>query len=465
MTFALTPRTTNRRRFLKGLTSAGVITFVGAGGIDPTRNPLTAWAVPGAGNDTVVVSIFLRGAADGLNIVCPHGDDDYYNQRGAYGLSGAEFSDLDGFFGLHAAFAPLLPHWDAGHLGFVHAVGSHELTRSHFVAQPNMETGLGLGGWLQRAIGASEFAGNAAGLSIGDRISPQLSGPFSGSVVDTVEDAIEAGMSLQVIRPALEALYNPAVAPALESNAVFGALATIDDISDISDPSPGDFPNTGFARDLGEAATLIRADIGVRAVAIDSTGWDHHADGLNRMTTLGTRLTEGLAAFMADLGSHADRVLVLVSSEFGRTVKKNGSEGTDHGHGNVMFALSPKLEGQGGGKVLVPGGWPGLADDDLWHGRDLDITTDFRSVYAEIADRHLGISDTASIFPGFVRENVGLLYAAGDLDGSGVIEGSDVQAVLDGNVGSGNISAADIDGDGDADLTDAMLLAQIVEGN
>lgn len=464
MSFSNTPRSSTRRRFLKGLTSAGVVTFVGTGLAVPGRNPLTAWALPGAGDDTVLVSIFLRGGADGLNIVCPHGDSDYYAQRGGYALGPGEFNDLDGFFGLGTDFNTLLPFWGEKRMAFVHAVGSPLTTRSHFVAQPNMESGLGLGGWLQRSIAASSFAGASAGLSIGDRTSPQLSGPLSGAVVDTVEDTIDAGISLSVVRPALEALYQGQAAPALESTAVMSALSTIDDISGIADPAPGAFPNTNLGRDLGEAATLIRADIGVRAVAVDSVNWDHHVDGLARMTDRGGRLSDAIAAFISDLGSHSSRVLIMVSSEFGRTVRDNGSGGTDHGRGNMMMVIGDALDGMGGGKVLVPGGWPGLADGDLYQGRDLEITTDFRSVYAELADRHLGVADTASVFPGFQRENIGLLYATGDVDGSGSLDANDVQAMLDGNVGAGANGAADVDGDGDGDLTDALLLAQQVGG-
>lgn len=463
MSFSTTPRSSTRRRFLKGLTSAGVVTFVGTGIAVPGRNPLTAWALPGAGDDTVLVSIFLRGAADGLNIVCPHGDTDYYAQRGDYALGAGEFTDLDGFFGLGNDFSELMPFWNDNRMAFVQAVGSPLPTRSHFVAQPNMESGLGLGGWLQRTIAASSFASSSAGLSIGDRTSPQLSGPYSGAVVDTVADTIDAGISLSVIRPALEALYQGQAAPPLETTAVMSALSTIDDISGIADPSPGAFPNTNLGRDLGEAATLIRADIGVRAVAVDSTNWDHHSDGLARMTDRGTKLSAAIAAFIADLGSHASRVMIVVSSEFGRTVQDNGSGGTDHGRANMMMVLGDDLQGMGGGKVLTPGGWPGLAAANL-DGNALAITTDFRSVYAELAERHLGIADTSPIFPGFQREQIGLLYAPGDVDGSGSIEANDVQAVLDGNVGTGANGAADVDGDGDADLTDALLLAQHVGG-
>ena len=269
---------------------------------------------------------------------------------------------------------------------------------------------------------------------------------------------------LSVIRPALEALYQGDAVPALEQSAVESALMTIDDISGIGDPAPGNFPSNNLGRDLGEASTLIKADIGVRCVAIDSTNWDHHSDGLARMTDRGGRLSEGIAAFLADLGNDAERVMIVVSSEFGRTVKANGSGGTDHGHGNMMMVFGNALEGMGGGKVLAPGGWPGLADAQLWDGQDLAITTDFRSVYAELAERHLGVTDTSSIFPDFQREEVGLLYAAGDVDGSGSIGSADVQAVLDGNIGAGSNAAADVDGDGDADLTDALLLAQQVGG-
>ena len=457
---------TSRRSFLKHFGAAGVATFVGTGLAMPLSRPIMAWATSGSEQPTVLVNIFLRGAADFLHICCPHGDDDYYRQRGDYGLSTGEFTDLDGFFGLHNSFSSLMPLWEDQELSFVHAAGSHHPTRSHFEAQPNMDTAFSTGGWLQRVIGASHFASPQSGLSIGDRTSPPLIGPFGGSVVSTIRETVASGVSLSVIRPAIEALYGDG-APTPERTAVLSGLASVDQISAI-DPMPGEFPNTSVGRDLREAASLIRAGLGIRAIAIDFGGWDHHDDGLPRMEQSGTQLADALAAFIADLGSAADRTIVCVSTEFGRTVKPNGAgdnAGTDHGHGNAMMVIGKPLTGQGGGRVLTPGGWPGLADDVLWDGQDLEVTTDFRSIYSELAERHLGIEDLSDVFPGFTPEPVGLLHARGDVDGSGTIEVHDAQSVLDASVRrSGLAPVGDLDRDGDNDLVDAMLATQQAGG-
>lgn len=230
---------------------------------------------------------------------------------------------------------------------------------------------------------------------------------------------------------------------------------------------PGEFPNTSIGRDLREAATLIRGDLGVRAVAVDSGGWDHHEDGTPRMELVGEQLASALTAFITDLGSDADRVVVCVSTEFGRTVKPNGGSdtaGTDHGHGNAMMLVGKPLAGQGGGKVLVPGGWPGLADNDLYQGQDLAITTDFRDVYAELAANHLGVNDLSAVFPGYTPTAVGALHRRGDVNGSGVIERDDAQSVLDGSINGGLTPVGDLDRDGDNDLGDAVLAAQEADG-
>ena len=451
----------SRRHFLRQLGAAGVATMVGTGLIPLTR-PIRAWAETGSEQSTVLVTISLRGAADGLHIINPHGDDDYHRHRGEYGLSPGEFTDLDGFFGLHNSFAELLPLWNAGEMSVVHAVGSHNATRSHFVAQPNMDTAFANGGWLQRMIAASHFATGKAGVTIGDRISPPLNGPLGGAVVNTIQDTVETGISLSVVRPALEALYGAAT-PALERAAVVGGLAAVDQISAL-DPMPGEFPSTNIGRDLREAASLIRADIGIRAVALDCGGWDHHEDGLRRMENKGADLAAGITAFMNDLGTDADRVVVCVNTEFGRAVRPNGSEGTDHGHGTAFMVFGKPLVDQGGGKVLVPGGWPGLGDDDLYEGQDLAVTTDFRSVFTELGVRHLGLDATSSVFPGFTPEPVGLLHRRGDVDGSGVVDMHDAQDVLDSSIRNGRTPVGDLDRDGDNDLIDGLLATQKAAG-
>lgn len=367
---------------------------------------MTAWALPGDGNDTVLVTVFLRGGADGLNIVVPHGDSQYYARRPNLGIGAAHYSDLDGFFGLSKDFGALLPLWQQQKLAVVHATGSTDTSRSHFSAQPKMDTGIGADGWLQRALKVGGFSQSQAALTIGDRVSPPLQGPWSGAVVNTIRQTARSGMSLAIARTAIEEMYE-STRFGLESSAVASAFGTIDEVSMVTPSDPSAYPTGSVGVDFREAAALIKADIGVRGVAIDFGGWDTHADQNRRLADLGPKLSDALAAFQNNLGSDARRVVVVVMTEFGRTARENGSGGTDHGHGNLMLVIGDSLIGAGGGDVLLNGNWPGLGPGQLFEDRDLRATTDFRSVLAELIDNHLGV-DAAAVFPGFQPKPVGL---------------------------------------------------------
>jgi len=461
MALQLPRSNSSRRQFLKRLAAAGAVTIVGS---STAVRPMTAWALPGQDSDTVLVSVFLRGGADGLNIVVPYGDDEYYGRRPTLGITADGYTDLDGFFGLNNNFGALLPQYQQGRLAIVHAAGSTDLTLSHFAAQPNMDTGFGSNGWLQRALGIGQFDQSQSGLTIGDRVSPPLQGPWAGAVVDTINETVRNGMSLAVARTAIEEMY-ATTRFALERVAVASALETIDQVSGVTPGDPAAFPSNSLGRDFREAAALIKADIGVRGVAIDTGGWDTHADQAERFAVIGPRLAEALDAFQNDLGTTAQRVVVVVMTEFGRTSRENGSAGTDHGHGNFMMVMGDPLVGNGGGNVLLTGAWPGLAEAQLHRDRDLVITTDFRSVLSELLDRHLGV-DPSAVFPGFDPSYIDLLAAflRGDTDGSGDLAPNDVQRILQavsGTPGAGySAEAGDLDRDGDTDLRDALLLAQ-----
>lgn len=467
----IAPDLSSRRTFLKGALAAGAFTIVGATPVGPALGvgPMTAWGLPGDGADKVIVNVFLRGGADALNIVVPHGDDDYYRLRGSLGLQADAYTDLDGFFGLNNAFSPLLPLYEQGKAAFIHAAGSHDATRSHFVAQPIMDSGFGPGGWLQRALAAENLDTPVSGVSIGSRTSDGLAGPFGGIAVKTIDNYVRDAQDLSSARPALEALYASAEQD-LEKGAVLGAFASIDQVAGVNPAPDVAYPNNkSVSLDLQQAAALIKADIGVRCVAVNYGGWDHHSNEIARMQTTGGTLTAALAAFWADLGQHQDRVIVVVNSEFGRTAKQNGSGGTDHGHGGHMMIIGGSLENAGGGKVHLAGGsWPGLSDNDLYLGRYQPVTADFRSIYAEVADRHMGVSDVAAVVPGFEPDYLNFLVSDsvdGDVDGSGSTDEADVQAILDNNVGNPgdagyNPTAGDVNGDGRTDLLDALILAQ-----
>lgn len=456
---------TSRRSFLKRLAATGAITIVGSSTGDLLARPMTAWAMQGGG-DTVVVNVFLRGGADGLNIVAPYGDDEYYNLRPTLGLRAGDYIDLDGFFGLNEEFRPLYQQYEQGRLAIVHAAGSNHPTRSHFAAQPNMDSGFATTGWLQRTLQAGGFDRTDAGLTIGGRVSPPLQGPWSGSVVATINQTRRNGMSLAIARTAIEEMYeNPRYT--LERDTVESALLSIDAVSGVTPGDPGVYPSGGLAVSFREAAALIKADLGIRGVAIDYGGWDTHSNQTTRFGTLGPNLAGALDAFQTDLGTAASRVVTVVMTEFGRTARENGSGGTDHGHGNLMMVMGEPLRDAGGGQVHVTREWPGLRPDQLNEDRDLVITTDFRSVLAELVDSHLGV-DPGQVFSNFNPEYVGLLQAItpGDTDNSGTVERDDAVLMLNdlaGNPTAGYFpSAGDMDGDGDTDLLDALQLAQVL---
>jgi len=458
----------DRRTFLKRLGAAGALTIIGT---NPVR-PMKAWALPGLGQDSVLVSVFLRGGADGLDLVPPYADDNYYTLRPDLGVPAGRYIDLDGFFGLNEALRPLYGHFQDQRLAIVHAAGSISETYSHFAAQPNMDTAFSTTGWLQRTLQAGQFSQTTSGLSIGSRVSPPLQGPWAGSVVNTINETTQNGMSLEIARTAIEEMYAITRFP-LDSSTVASALLSVDEISGVQPGDPGAYPSSGLSTDFREAAAIIKADIGVRGVAIDYGGWDTHSNQTTRINNLASTLSAAIDAFHTDLGFAAGRVVVLVMTEFGRTARQNGSGGTDHGHGNFMFAFGNALQGTGGGQVHLNGEWPGLAPGvggQLHIDRDLTITTDFRSVLAEVIDRHLGINPGA-VFSGFDPTYVNLLAdpgPSGDTNNSGTVDGGDVRMMVNDFVGNPNAGysprAGDMDQDGVTDLRDALMLARQVAG-
>ncbi len=397
----------SRRQMLAGMMGAGVVTIIGT---SPMAGALRALAVPGDADDRVLVNVFLRGGADGLNIVVPHGDDDYYRLRRSIAQPRNSLSDLDGFFGLHQSFAPLYPLYQSGELAFVHATGSNDRTRSHFSAMDNMDLAFGSTGWMQRALASQNDRDPLSGLTIGDRTAPSLRGPSSGIAIDRLNSFRQSTTALGDMRQAVEAMYGASGDP-LTGEATLRAFTSIDALAGVTVDPAVQYPSSSFARDLREAAALIKADLGVRMVSVSIGGWDHHSDTVPRMQAKGDQLAAALAAFKADLGDQGGRVLTVVMSEFGRTAKENGSGGTDHGHGNMMMVMGGGMSGAGGGRVHVrDNAWVGLSENQLNDGRDLAITTDFRSVLAELLEGHMGIVN-GQIFPRFTPRYLGLLSA------------------------------------------------------
>jgi uncharacterized protein (DUF1501 family) len=358
-----------------------------------------------------LIVVFLRGAVDGLNVVVPYGDPDYYASRRTLALAKPRQDDgvidLDGQFGLHPALAPLLPAWRDQRLVAVHACGSPDPTRSHFDAQDYMETATpGVkstrDGWLNRLLRAE--AGPALSPFRGVAMSALMPRALSGrEPAVAMTDLRRFSLSSGAAEQGLEALWEAQSGGLSQAGTgTFEALRRLEASGALTRPvsSGVEYPRSRFGQSLRQLAQLVTSDIGLEVGFVDAEGWDTHVNqGNARVGALANGLRDlgaGLAAFDRDLGRHREQTLVLVMSEFGRTVRENGSRGTDHGHGNVMLLLGDAVRG---GRVA--GEWPGLAADRLHDGRDLAITTDFRSVLAEVVERFVAHGDLAHLFPGF----------------------------------------------------------------
>lgn len=376
-----------------------------------------------------IIWIYLRGAADGLSMCVPHGEDRYYIARPSLAVprpsAGGSTAciDLDGFFGLPPAMASLRPAYLSGDLLFVHACGSPDPTRSHFDAQRFMEVGSNtdpflITGWLGRHLASVQPANpnavlRAVGLSSGLPRS-LVGGPGAIPVPDLDTFGLTGSASSRVVRTdALGDMYESVNAPLRTTAATTLATITLlDSINFVTyQPSGGAVYNVsdrlGYA--LKTSAALIKAQVGVEAITIDIDGWDtHSAQGNNTgtMFVLMNRVAAALAAFHTDLNasSASNGYVVAVVSEFGRTLAENGSQGTEHGHGNSMMLMGPSVAG---GRVLSQ--WPGLAEENLHDGADLKVTIDYRDILGEIIDRRLGNPNLSTVFPGFTPVYKGVI--------------------------------------------------------
>jgi uncharacterized protein (DUF1501 family) len=351
----------------------------------------------------ILVAIFQRGAADGLNIVVPHGDKDYYALRPTIAVDRAKVIDLDGFFGLHPSLASLKPMFDERRLAIVDAAGSPDPTRSHFDAQDYMESGTpGLkatnDGWMNRALPPTQDkVSPVRALALGSVLPRSLRGHNAALALQGLNDfqIRAAGVSRT-----FESLYTDTADPTLRATGqeTFEAMSMLQAIQkQFYTPANGaSYPGGRFGASLKQIAQLIKADVGVEMAFADIGGWDHHVNEAPQLSALLTDFGGSLAAFWKDLGDRMEDVVVVTMSEFGRTAKENGNRGTDHGHANVMFAMGGGVRG---GKVY--GDWPGLAREQLYEARDLNLTTDFRDVLGELVSRHLGNPKPEAVFPGY----------------------------------------------------------------
>jgi uncharacterized protein (DUF1501 family) len=377
-------------------------------------------AVAGTGgpNKKKMVVLFQRGAMDGLNVVVPFAEPNYYALRPTIAIpqpqrGGADAAlDLDGFFGLHPSLEPLMPLFRNRQLAIVQAVGSPDPTRSHFDAQDFMESGTpGVkatdDGWLNRAMQSipEPQASPFRAVAFGPYLPRTLQGSAPAVAIPDLKQFKMYGPP-QTTEGGFEAMYAQTVDAALRGvgQETFEAIDQLKKIDpDSYQPENGaQYPKGRFGQSLMEIAELFKANVGLEVAFLDSGGWDHHVNegGVQgQLANLLRDLGQGIAAFHQDMGDRMGEVVFVSMSEFGRTAHENGNRGTDHGHANCMFVMGGDIKG---GKVYSR--WPGMSEGELYQGRDLAVTTDYRSVLGEIIAKHFGDANLNAIFPGFAND-------------------------------------------------------------
>ena len=409
---------TNRRFFLRN----GALAIAGTAAIPSflVRSVLAETAATAGGR---LVVIFQRGAADGLNVVVPYREPNYYEMRPGIAIRQNQVLDLDGFFGLHPSLAPFKPLYDQGHLAIVHAAGSPDMSRSHFDAQDFMESGTpGFkgteDGWLNRALQEEDLRHRYEhtafrALALGSEVPRTLSGKVPAIALASVNSFAVGGHgpAPSAAASAFQAMYGQTSDTIFHSTGeeTFAAVKMLHEANPMQyKPAPGiEYPNNEFGNNMKQIAQLLKSNLGVEAAFTDVGGWDTHQNQGGVNGQLADRLREfssAIAAFWQDMGDEAENITLVTMSEFGRTARQNGTGGTDHGHANAMFVLGGQVKG---GKVY--GRWPGLANEQLNEGRDLAVTTDFRQVLGEAVTQSIGVRNLNLVFPGAQLRQEGFL--------------------------------------------------------
>lgn len=403
----------SRRLFFKN----SALAMVGAGTAPAwLERALYAQDTP-ARRKKILVAIFQRGAADGLNVVVPHGEAAYYRLRPTIAIprpvarNADAAIDLDGFFGLHPALAPLKPLYEHRHLAIVDAAGSPDPTRSHFDAQDYMESGTPgrkatQDGWMNRALPKIEGKPSPVrAVSLGPTVARTLTGSNAAIALQTI-----GGFRVQDAAAAkqFEEMYAGSTDPAIRAagRETFEAVSMLQAIQrrPYTPQAGAEYPRGPFGESMRQIAQLIKADVGVEMAFADIRNWDHHVNEPAQLTARLSEFAQGLSAFWRDMDDRMADIAVVTMSEFGRTARENGNRGTDHGHANCMFVMGGPVKG---GKVY--GKWPGLENDQLYENRDLALTTDFRDVLGELVSTHMGNPSLNAVFPGYSPKFTGLV--------------------------------------------------------
>ncbi len=365
---------------------------------------------PSSGRRQRLVTILLRGAVDGLSVVSPHQEANYYQARPRIAIpypgEQAGAIDLDGFFGLHPQLSELIPLWQRKNLAFVHCCGSPESSRSHFEAQDNIESGIpGLksapDGWLNRLLGTLPKDIPTQAVNVGNTTPRILQG---NQAVAHLRPGKNVSKPTRVDRPEINSAFASLYQKNSELNQAFlegnqsRQIIRKELEKEMMAASRGAGSANKFALSAAQVARLMVSDARTQLAFMEVGGWDSHVNQKSLLDRNLPNLAKGLRTLAEELGDIYQDTVILVISEFGRTVAENGNLGTDHGRGNAMWLLGGAING---GKVY--GEWTGLEEADLHQKRDLRITTDFREVIATVLKEHLELSDTAiaQVFPGF----------------------------------------------------------------
>jgi uncharacterized protein (DUF1501 family) len=419
---------TSRRGFIK---AGGLALFgIGLGGIPAFIAEAAASAKVESPykKKKTLVCIFQRGAMDGLMAVTPFTDDFLKAARPGLFMSAAKTTsknpliDLDGHFGLHPAMSAFEPFFREKRLAIVHGIGSPNNTRSHFDAQDYMESGTPFNkgtssGWLNRAVGllGHDAATPFQGVSLTSAMPRSFYGDNPSVAISNLQDfAIQMrgnpnGANLAA--RSFEDLYDQTSSNLLKQTGKesFDAVKMLQktDVKNYKPANNAAYPTSALGNSLKQIAQLIKMDVGMEVAFAESGGWDTHFNQ-GKETGIFARnvndLSSSIVAFWTDLGSYQDDVTVMTMTEFGRTVKQNGTGGTDHGRASCNFILGNSVSGG-----IVHGDVKPLAIENLEDGRDLAVTTDFRSVFSEVADKHLKINDDKILFPDWKGNKIGVM--------------------------------------------------------
>lgn len=368
-----------------------------------------------------LVCVFQRGAADGLNSLVPHGDYDYYLHRNNIAVaspgSPGGAIDLDGFFGLHPALAPLESIYNGGDMALIHAVGVPHGSRSHFSAQGLVERGVADKsgpdtGWLGRHLSLTPSGSDSAfqAVAISGNVPVSLQGAVEPLAISALaefgfdQDVIDSGYP-----KVLGQLFHSSAPFAGSAQAALAAMAELEaaNLEAITPENGASYPNSALGSRLKQAAQLLRSTLPVDVICIDSDGWDHHENLPTFLPLSLSDLAQAVSAFYTDMGSDMSGIILLVVTEFGRRVAENASLGTDHGTAGLAYAIGG---GVNGGQVYSD--WPGLDVGNLAFGEDLKITTDLRTILAEMLVKRLGGTDIAQVFPGFAGATSAGVFSA-----------------------------------------------------